>query len=538
MDGNYRQKVAVLMILLVVMLPIYSSMVFADLSKIEARGKDNINNYIRENDFITFKATASIAGDTAITASQVLLGSNLQFDSCKAGIDGFDCTLRFPGNGTTVFDAKAVPYTVTLKNDAGNVVETKTDSIFVDNLPPEITSFSVDQSLVNSGIVRFSFNVADSACAASSCSGKCSGISRVELSDTKSSYKDTVTLNTDSCTVSKVFETSSLPFSEGQHVILAKAFDKFDQLSAAASATFQLDKSAPLIDLNTFRVVDDLDEDIGFFGPAPIPVTVEVDIQDSDLNKNAVFADIKSLNKNEDLSSVKGICGETVNQVTTCSWNINLLPDGAGAKTITVDAADNSGNSIKTQLSRNFGLDNAGPVILSLASGSVVEGQNFAKLHNNIFTATFRDDAGVKPSDIILHAPNIVIAADSCSKVVDIWKCAWNDVDFADGGKVNVFIDVDSKDRLGNMVAKRLSSEVIVDDGKPKSVKVVIKGIGGVEGLLGDVVKTGDKMQVEAVLEDDSINNAVADFSKFIFNADNVQADSCVKTEIGRASCR
>src|SRR3989344_2428870 len=37
-------------------------------------------------------------------------------------------------------------------------------------------------------------------------------------------------------------------------------------------------------------------------------------------------------------------------------------------------------------------------------------------------------------------------------------------------------------------------------------------------------------MQVEAVLEDDSINNAVADFSKFIFNADNVQADSCVKT--------
>src|SRR3989338_9051326 len=225
-----------------------------------------------------------------------------------------------------------------------------------------------------------------------------------------------------------------------------------------------------------------------------------------------------------------GICGETVNQITTCSWNINLLPDGAGSKTITVDAADNSGNNIKTQLSRNFGLDNAGPVILSLASGSVVDGQSFAKLQNNIFTATFRDDDGVKPSDIILHAPNIVIAADSCSKVVDIWKCAWNDVDFADGGKVNVFIDVDSKDRLGNMVAKRLSSEVIVDDGKPKSVKVVIKGIGGVEGLLGDVVKTGDKMQVEAVLEDDSINNAAADFSKFIFNAGNVQADSCVKT--------
>src|SRR3989338_203616 len=168
------------------MLPVYSSIVFADLSRTEARGQNNVTNYIKENDFITFKATASIVGDSAITPNQVLLGSDLQFDSCKAGIDGFDCTLRFPENGTTVFDAKAVPYTVTLKNDAGNVVETKTDSIFVDNLPPEITSFSVDQSLVNSGIVRFSFDVADSACAASSCSGKCSGISRVELSDTKS----------------------------------------------------------------------------------------------------------------------------------------------------------------------------------------------------------------------------------------------------------------------------------------------------------------------------------------------------------------
>ena len=40
---NKKQKIAVLMILMMVMLPIYSSLVFADLSNIQARGSDNIN---------------------------------------------------------------------------------------------------------------------------------------------------------------------------------------------------------------------------------------------------------------------------------------------------------------------------------------------------------------------------------------------------------------------------------------------------------------------------------------------------------------
>ncbi|MBI2134530.1 hypothetical protein HYU09_00935 [Candidatus Woesearchaeota archaeon] len=530
MAGNHKQKIAVLMVLLVIMLPVYSSLAFADLSKIEARGKDNVNNYIRESDFITFKATATVPGDTAITASQVLLGSNLQFDSCKAGIDGFDCTLRFPGNGTTLFDAKAIPYTITLKNDAGNVVQTKTDSIFVDNLPPQITSFTVDQALISSGIVRFSFDVLDNACAASSCAGKCSGIKSVELSDTKSSYKDTITFNTDSCTVSRTFETSALPFSEGQHVILAKAFDRFDQVSTAASATFQFDKSAPFIDLNTLRVVDGLDIDLSSFGAAPVPVTVKIDIKDTDLNKNTVFADLSELNKNANLGNVQASCGETQNSITACSWNIALAPDGPGLKKVTILASDISGNNAKTEITKSFGLDSAGPVVLSLASAQVVDGQNFAKLSNNTFVATLRDDAGVKASDIKLHADTVVKEADSCSKAVDIWQCTWSNINFLNPGKIKVSIDTDSKDRLGNLVTEKFEKEVIVDSIKPKLVQIVVKGIGGSQEALEEFITTGDKLQVQAVIEDDSLQKASADFSRFIFNARDVNADTCTKT--------
>ena len=530
MTKKYKQKIAVILSILVIMLPIYSSIVFADLSMIEARGQNNVKDYIRENDFITFKATASITGNSTITPNQVILGSNLQFDSCEAGIDGFDCTLRFPGNGTTVFDARAIPYTITLKDDAGNAVDAKTNNLFVDNLPPAITSFSVDQALVGTGIVRFNFDVTDGACAASSCAGKCSGIKRVELSDTNSGFKETITLNTDSCAISRVFEASSLQFSEGAHVILAKAFDKFEQISSAASAEFEIDKSAPSIDLNAFRVVDETDADFGFFGPNPVAVTPKIDITDGNLDKSSVFADLNELSRNANLGNVQAVCGPTESDVTTCSWQINLAPGSPGLKKVIIRASDSSGNNASTEITKNFELDNTGPVVLSLASEQIADGQSFARLQDNNFTATFKEDVGVKAADIKLHATGNVYAADACTQTSDIWQCTWNDVDFATAGKVNVTIGTDSKDRLGNFVLQKFSREVIVDSSKPKLLKLVVKSIGGREALLANVTKTGDKIQVEAAVEDDSIEKAVADFSRFIFNAKDINADICAKT--------
>ena len=531
-----RKKIAALMILLVIMLPVYSASVFASLS-VEARGQDNVKNYVKEEDFIVFKATASINGDDTISSNQIFLGSDLEFNSCAAGIDGFDCALKFPSNGTTAFDAKAIPYTITLKNDMGSVVETKTDNVFVDNLPPEITSFEVDEALVSSGTVKFSFNIEDKACSASGCSGKCSGISKIELSESDTNFKETITLNTNACIVSDSFETSSLIFSEGPHTIFAKAFDRFGEVSPTASAVFEFDKSAPFIDLNTFKVVDDLDVDFGFFGVNAVPVTVKVEIKDSDLDKGTVFADLSELNKNVNLKNVPGTCGNTEEDITTCSWNINLAPDGAGQKTVTIEASDTAGNKAKSIVTKNFELDNKGPVVLSLASSQVIEGQNFAKLSDNAITATFKENVGVKASDIQLHFNNAVKTSDSCSQVLDIWQCTWNNVNFNNQGKVNVFIGTDSKDRLGNFISSRFSREFIVDGSKPKLLKLVIRSIGGTEGTLEGVIKTGDKVQIEAVLEDDAIEKATADFSRFIFNARDVNADTCVKTGDKRFVC-
>jgi len=525
---KFRKKIAILMILLVVMLPLYSASVFAAL-EVEARGEFNVKNFIKETDYIIFKATASIPGDDAITPNQLVLGSSVNFDSCAASINGFNCQLRFPQQGTDRFDAKGIPYTITLKNDNGNIVETKTDNFYVDNLPPVIEQFNLDRNLINSGTLKFSFDISDRACNDAGCSGKCSGLSRLELTEANGNFEETVTLNTQSCSISDVYETAS-SFSDGEYTIIAKAYDKFNHVSSAATASFEFDKTAPVIDANTFRIADSLDNNINYFGLSAVPVIVKVDIRDADLDKQNIFAGLNELDKLGNLGNERGICGETVNSITTCSWNINLNPANSGIKTITISATDNSGNNAEKAITKNLDLDDNGPGVLSLASTRIVDGKSYARLIDNDFIATLREgESGISVSDIKLHYENSVKSADSCEQAVDLWQCAWTGIDFSNAGTTSVFIDSDSKDRIGNTVSPVFSTDVIVDNSQSRLLQIVVRAIGGSEEALS-VAKTYDKIQVEAAIEDDSISTAVGDFSNFISGLDNLEADVCVKT--------
>jgi len=528
---NILIKKCVMLSFLIFILSIYSTIVFADLTSIEARGQDNAKNIIRDNDFILFKVTASITGDSDITPDQVLLGSSLGFDECIAGLNAFDCTLRFPSEGTNSFDATAIPFTITLKNDDGNIVETKSDNLFVDNLPPELNSFEVDRPLVSSGTLRFSYSINDEACSASSCSGKCSGIKEIRLFEIDGNFDETITINSQSCSFSDDYDTQSQFFTEGDHVIFAQAFDMFGQASFTASTNLRVDTNPPFIDLNTFFVLDSLDENLSFFATSPIPVTIKVDIKDVDLDKDSVFADLNQLNRNINLENVQGECGETDDEVTTCTWNILLDPDGPGSKEITIDASDIADNDATIIILKTFELDDIGPEVLSLTSSRIIDGQSYAKLEGNTFTATFREQGvGLIASNMNLIAASSGFIADSCNLIANVWECTWNNVDFPNPGRVNVLIDTSSTDRLGNNIVDSFTTEVIVDSTKPKLLSLTIKGLSGTVELIEGLTKTGDIIFVEAALQDENIDTAVADFSNFIFNADEVNADACVKT--------
>ena len=138
---------------------------------------------------------------------------------------------------------------------------------FVDNLAPTLTSFDLDENLLDSGIVKFSFSVEDRACNDPSCAGNCSGISKVELFEQDNSFQEIININTNSCTISNTFDSTISLFSEGQHTVFAKAFDKFNQVSPVLSVNFELDKTPPSIVLSTFKITDETDLDISFIQP-------------------------------------------------------------------------------------------------------------------------------------------------------------------------------------------------------------------------------------------------------------------------------
>ncbi len=510
------QIIALFLIELTLILPIYSAMVFADLSSIQAKGIDGVNNFIREQDFIAFKATASISGDSQITPNQVVLGSSNNFDTCNAAVNGFECSLRFPSNSTDIFDPRAIPYTINLKNDNGNIVDTKSDNLYVDNLKPTVALFQAQSELIKSGDIEFKFSISDIACDDASCSGKCSGIKKIEFFTLDGKFNETKNIDTASCGITDILAKPTSVFGDGTHSVFARAFDRLNKPSDTISTTFKVDATAPVILANTFKITDSSNFEINFVAPTNAPVLAKVDIRADDLNKSSVIGDFSALGYRD---GIKAGCPETIKNITTCTWEINLNSNEAGTKNIRLEASDLAGNKEVVAIPKNFDLDATGPEVKSLKSARAKDDKNFAKPKGNKFIAEFKEDgAGINPEDALLNIENKAIQATNCTPS---GVCIWDNVDISSSGKVTVAIK-DAKDRLGNALKAAFSIEAIVDVNAPVVSNVSIQSLGdGTSKPIENVIKTGDSLNIVAFVKDDAIESAVADLSGIVSSDPN-----------------
>ena len=529
---KYLQLISTFMITLVITIPIYSASVFAGLGHIGAKGSDNVDGYIKENDHITFEATASISGDAKISRDQVWMGENFIFDSCTRSVDVYECKLRYPKNGTTEFIPRAIPYTINLKDDNYDVVDTESGKIYVDNLKPRITSFRVEPDIVSRGEVRFSYEVEDEACDDDSCEDKCSGIKKLELYKLDGSYKEDIMIDSRDCSFNNVSLKESVSFGDGQHTVYAKAYDRLGQVSDAVSTTFRVDNIPPHIDVNSFRITDETELPMDFASPVAQQVTLYVEILGDDLDKDSVMGDFTSIDSS--YTNLKATCGETVDDKTKCTWPINLAITEATTKEFVIEAKDSAGNNEKVSISKNIGIDNIGPEVSSIKTEKVRSGKSYAKLTENNFIVEFKEDgAGLNPNEVILYVENKGVKASNCSQG---WTCNWYDVDFSKGGTAKVSIKEDTTDRLGNK-ARLFTANIIVDTALPRLSAISINNIGGKEATSQGYFKTGDSLQIKAILEDEGIEAAYADLSSIITDANKVMADSCVNVNGSRWQC-
>ncbi|MBI2542347.1 hypothetical protein HYV80_06575 [Candidatus Woesearchaeota archaeon] len=527
---NYLSFIASFLIVLVLTIPLYTSSAYASIGKITVKGNDGIENFAKSTDSLNINVQAFIAND-AITNDQVVLGSDIKFDSCTASVsNGSDCTLKFPGNGTEQFESKSVPFTVNLFKDDRTIDDSKSGSITIDSKPPVVklnssSKFSSQQNVV------ISYNATDFACDDSSCSGKCVGIKSIELYTSNGAFRQAINPAASDCSAVSSISIDTKTFNNGLNSVFAKATDKFGQVSAETSVTFTVDGSGPEIAANSFEI-SRKGVSISSFAPVPVNVDVSVNISGNDLDLNSVKADLSSLNPS--LKNAKASCAAVESGISACKWNIELKPGTGGAKEIVINSSDTSGNMESASLSKFLALDDNGPVIVSLATPYSIEGNYIARPNDNTVIAVFDEAAGLSADEVSLEIDEQFRAkATSCSKQPN-WVCVWESINFGKSGQIS--IGSDTTDILGNAIDGKTYVGISVDPLAPVARSITITPIGGLAPAFPGFAKIGDKIAVVANVTENNDVFAVADFSDFISGNSRV-AGSCERLQADEHVC-
>ena len=501
---GYFQFIAIFMSCLIMTIPFYSANVFAGLDSITAKGSDSINNYVRAEDYVNFEATVSVSGNETVDKSKVWLGNNYEFDSCTPTINAYECTLRYPANGTELWESKSNPYTINLKDNNSNIVESKSGIFYVDNLAPSVTSFSITPEASN-GPVNLSYAVEDYAYASGDVS-KCAGIKKIEFRQDSASgtLLGSLSLDTSNCSVSGAYDYT-YSGSNGSVKICAIAYDRFEQNSTGdVCDTFTFDATAPGID--SVDLVDSSGSSIYYLGnESSTSAYVKANITASDLDTSTIKADLSDVGLGEEVSPDSTT---TADNTTTATWSVSIST-GTTTISIKVNASDTAGNIAAKTLKRTLSTDTTPPVVTSLKTAKFYNETSYAKSTGNNFTATFTEtESGLNPSDVKLYVGTSSVSADECSSG---WTCYWYNVDVSGSTSVSAYIGTDTKDRAGNAVEEKFSINVTIDNTKPviDSIEVNSSGIGG-------YISTGDTITVTAKITDDSPAYGYADLSEAI----------------------
>lgn len=528
--------IAEFLIALIVTLPFYTASVYAGINSISVKGSSNVEHLVKPKDVLNFDVKASIAGNSTITNKQVILGSNLSFDSCSASANGqTECKLKFPSTGEFTFSHVLFPYSIRLFRSNGVLEDTKTGTVLVDNQPPSIQVSIPKSKFSSKDNITINYDATDAACSDAACAGKCSGIGKIDFAAFNNSFRQSVSIpvNDTSCQIRSSIGMPAKNFADGTVRISALASDKFGQLSNNASVSFSVDNTPPTILTSSFSITRK-GIPLSSYSRHDIPVEVWINISAGDLDFNSVTADLSSLNTAAGMKNAKAACIQTANPFNVCKWSIAMNPSSGTAnstssssKSAIITAFDVSGNSANVSVSKSLALDDKGPAVNSIASELIVDGKHYARASGNKIIAMLEEATGIEKESIFLKMGNSRIQATSCIKESS-WKCVWENVNFA--ASQNISISPDSTDILLNPVNDSKSLEVIVDAAAPELTYVNATPKGLLTDIHVDLFKVEDKIAIVANITEENKLAATGDFSNFIKNARNV-AGSCKADE-------
>ena len=548
---------AMFMVCLVLSLPFYSAGAFA-AGQIKNVYGEILEEGAESNARYAIKADVIVDGDASMQNEQVTFGGvNAETCSGPSASGVFTCQKNYPQT------SGAVPYTVNLKDDSGNLLDTKTEKNFpivFDTNPPSVKIDSSGESASKSdGKIEYvvDYAIEEHACSSNSerierangcgdggcrCFNICSGIDRIEYgvfgsvedAENADTSKNPIEIKTgiNACSFSskqspdKKITIKNDELIDGRQTLIIKAIDNRGNIGEGfVPITF--DKKIPDIKQDTFRLSKEGIEFLSYHS-TPQGVTASIEIIDDNFDISAVKSDLSKLTKSDSDKERAASCSLKPKNANTyvCSWKINLNPESP-TPLIKVTAIDKKKNTavkeFQPTLVQDLGID-----VDKISPEYVQEG------NSRDVSAIFNEISGIKKENANINFNGNTISANSCSKIereANKWECGWK-INFDSIGTYQLTVDSSTSDIFGNKISasdKNKISVAVVDDKGVDIKEISVNGKTGdnKNGVNIENILQGGKMTATAKVESAIPFTATADFSRISSNG--VLAGDCKK---------
>ena len=531
---DWRRGVSLLMIFLVLILPLNTSIVFAEINGVSVFGDDAYEGAISSsNDVIQ----VGVNLDEQIDAQNLIIDFDAfgihPFTSCN----GFDCFFSL-GRGDRL--EQEVEYTIK-QIEQSSIVDTHNGLFVIDGFAPEIEDFSMDKDGYD---LTFEYDVEDTACVGCQ---DCAGVKELSM------YQDetlVATIEADgSCSFTDELETTiyELNLAPGESELCLTAIDTVGHESNEDCVFILVDRDGPYFvsdSLKIFRI--DTDQEIFYTQGQPIPVQVRIDIQDEGLDLTSVKADLSGLNSvaGDGYANLQGSCaeatGEDVAENTyTCLWSNYLIDSVSGVVALIFTAQDSSGNEGSYTATYELIEDDTPPEVVDITR--VVEEVPFEFYTEELFLKEGLNKLvfQLNPTGSAFEHERVYFSlgsvgvthkqVDECSLLGGSWNCYSNvTIGGNVGGSAQLQVHTDTRDDAGNGLTEPYFKQIILDTQEPSFVDVE----------MSHICPTSSEILILTIeVEENTDSLGVYAEPELITNLQQRVSQLCFPTEEGKFSC-
>jgi hypothetical protein len=493
MGHDHIRSVALFLIVLVLTIPLHTSLVLASISSVSAHGAAGVEGYVTSaDDAVTYTVvlTEPVTSDRLKTTYP----SDEFFTSCNATRCAYQSDMQD-------FPSGIHAYQIVMFDDTGIPVDSKDRTLIADGSAPLISSFSVDGT-------TYSYTVTDGAC--SGCPG-CIGLSKLAIREGQTIV---ATQNLSGCSASGSGTLGALNADEGDVTFCLTVTDRGGLVSDERCTSTSVDTKTPVI--GTVRLIDESGNDLRYVSALPVDARAEVNITET--NAVSVIGNFSALNiaSPELYAALEATCVKE-GSVNVCSWS-GISVDGAeGMVAVVINATDDSGNSATASKTFTLIRDTTPPSINRIYVNPDIDYDKLVlKSGENVITAELA--AGGAPYtarkvtlDLSAFGSGPV-QTEGCVPSGTVYRCTFRaTISGSDG--LTGSVGLSATDDAGNSMATPFTTHAVVDAKAPMIRSVTPSSpcaTGGKEFTLDVVVEDTTPISVTLNISRISTDDSVA----------------------------